>query len=151
MANYSKKFGGAVYLTLNGSLVTLTAEDITNPSFSYKAPSFYEAASLGKIDEALLTILTKFDSTVSGLVNVKEIEDKIDKVKNIPVLKQIITSELVITEFTIKPSDKDDKNVDLHNAKYAFGFGLRLTEGNTLGPVTLDGIAFSIELNQTAV
>lgn len=150
MANYSKKYGGAVYLTFNDELITLTAEDLSNPRFSYKAASFYDAASLGKIDEAIGAILTKFDNTVSGVVNVEDIKKKIGDLKSIPVLGQIVTSELVITEFTVQPSDKDDKGVDKQNGKYAFGFGLRLTQDNKLGPVTLDGVAFSVELNQTA-
>ena len=145
MASYSKTYGGAVYLTFSGELVTLTAADLKVPRFSYKADSFYDAASLGQIDQAIKSILTKFDDTIGGVINIKDITDEIDKLTNIPVLKQILTSELVITEFTIQPPDEGKTN-----GNYAFGFGLRLTQGNTLGPVTLDGVSFSIGLTQTA-
>ncbi|MCH2223804.1 MAG: hypothetical protein MK066_03465 [Crocinitomicaceae bacterium] len=145
MASYSKTYGGAVYLSFNGDLVTLTAADLTTPRFSYKADSFYDAASLGKIDDAITSILTKFDNTIGGIINVADIKDEIDKLTNIPVLGQILTSELVITEFTIQPADEGKTN-----GNYAFGIGLKLTQDNTLGPVTLDGVAFSIGLTQTA-
>lgn len=145
---YSKTYGGAVYLTFNDELVTLTAADLTNPRFSYKAESFYTAASLGKIDDAVITILTKFDQTVKNVVKVEDIKTKIESLKNIPVLGQILDSQLVITEFTIQPSDKNEKGEDLKNGRYAFGFGLRLTANNTLGPITLDGVTFSVALTQ---
>lgn len=144
---YSKTYGGAVYLTFNDELVTLTAADLSNPRFSYVADSFYTAASLGQIDDAVGSILTKFNENTG--VNVTDIKDKIKSLSNIPVLGQITTSELVITEFTIQPSDKDDKGVDKQNGRYAFGFGLRLTKDNKLGPITLDGVSFSVALTQT--
>lgn len=147
MANFSKTYGGTVYLTFNDELVTLTAADLSNPRFSYKADSFYTAASLGPIDDAVGSILTKFNENTG--VNVTDIKEKIKSLSNIPVLGQIITSELVITEFTIQPSDKDDKGVDKQNGHYAFGFGLRLTKDNKLGPITLDGVSFSVALTQT--
>jgi hypothetical protein len=145
MASYSKTYGGAVYLSFSGDLVTLTAPNLTVPRFSYKADSFYDAASLGQIDEAIVSILTKFDDTIGGIINVDDIKAEINKLTNIPVLGEILTSELVITEFTIQPADEGKTN-----GNYAFGFGLRLTQNNTLGPVTLDGVAFSIGLSQTA-
>lgn len=145
MASYSKTYGGAVYLTFNGELVTLTAADLKVPRFSYKADSFYDAASLGQIDQAITSILTKFDDTVGKVINIDDIKKEIDSLTNIPVLGQILTSELVITEFTIQPP-----NTGKTDGHYAFGFGLRLTKDNTLGPVTLDGVAFSIGLTQTA-
>lgn len=144
---YSKTYGGAVYLTFNDELVTLTADDLSNPRFSYKADSFYTAASLGQIDAAVTNILGKFNETTG--VNVDDIKSKIEGLTNIPVLGQILTSELVITEFTIQPSDKKG-SVDQKNGRYAFGFGLRLTQNNTLGPITLDGVSFSVALNQIA-
>jgi hypothetical protein len=143
---YSKTYGGAVYLTFNDELVTLTADDLSNPRFSYKADSFYTAASLGQIDVAVGNILSKFDGSTGVKATVKKA--KINGLTNIPVLGQILTSELVITEFTIQPSEKKGA-VDQKNGRYAFGFGLRLTKDNTLGPITLDGVSFSVELNQT--
>lgn len=145
MSTYSKKYGGTVYLSFNGELITLTAKDLTTPRFSYKAESFYDAVSLGKIADAITGILKKFDSTVGGVIKVADVTEKIDSLKNIPVLGQILTSELVIMEFTIQPPSTKDAT----DGKYAFGIGLKLTENNTLGPVTLDGVSFSIELNQT--
>lgn len=144
--NYTTSYGGAVYLSFNDELVTLTASDLANPRFSYEADSFYDAASLGKIDDAITSILTKFDSTIGKkIINVDDIKDEINSLTNIPVLGQILTSELVITEFVIQPADEGATN-----GKYAFGIGLRLTKDNKLGPVTLDGVTFSIGLTQTA-
>lgn len=145
MATYTKTYGGAVYLSFSGDLVTLTAPNLAVPRFSYKADSFYDAASLGQIDAAIVSILTKFDDTIGGVINVADITAEIDKLTNIPVLGEILTSELVITEFTIQPADEGKTN-----GNYAFGFGLKLTKNNTLGPVTLDGVAFSIGLTQTS-
>jgi hypothetical protein len=146
--SYTTKYGGAVYLSFGSEMITLTAADITKPRFSYKAESFYTAISLGTIQEAITTLLTKFDSVVGGIVNVADIKSQIDSLKDtIPPLAIILNSELVVTEFTVQPETEPGK-ADGH---YAFGFGLRTsaTQG-VLGPAKLDGISFSVILDQTA-
>lgn len=143
--SYTQKYGGAVYLTFNGENIVLTAADLKKPNFSYVADSFYDAVNLGKIQDAINSILTKFDSTVGGIVNPTEIENQLNTLKaNIPPLAALLDSNLLITQFVIQPPATGQ------TGKYAFGIGLQLTSNNTLGPVTLDGISFSVELNQTS-
>jgi hypothetical protein len=142
-SNYKPSYGGAVYLTFGESQIMLTTADITIPKFSYVSESFYTAVSLGQIKDALNTILAKF-SDISG-VDVTSVTEKIKSLSNLPVLGQILNSDLVITEFIVQPPSTATAKDDL----YSFGMGLRLTKDNKLGPITLDGIAFNIKLTQT--
>ncbi|MEN5434439.1 hypothetical protein ABE545_12405 [Sphingobacterium faecium] len=141
-SSYKPSYGGAVYLTFGESQIMLTTADITIPKFAYVSESFYTAVSLGQLNVALNTILTKF-SDVSG-VDVTSVTDKIKSLSNLPILKQILTAELVITEFVVQPPTTAAAKDDL----YSFGMGLRLTQDNKLGPITLDGVAFNIKLTQ---
>jgi hypothetical protein len=135
MTTYSKSYGATAYLTFNDTQIALTAKNISKPVFEYHADSFYTAASLGQIGTAIASIATKMGD-VLGDTAVKDIEDEINKAKDIPVLGQIIESELVITDFVINTPDK----------VYEFGLGLRLTEDNKLGPITLDGISILVKM-----
>lgn len=142
-STYAKSYGAAAYLTFNGRQIELTAADITIPRFSYVADSFYEAVNLGQFDAALAAIIAKFGST-TGL-NVDDIKAKIESLANIPVLGELITSEILITEFVISPETAAGKN----DGNYSFGIGAKLTKNNTIGPVTLDGISFTVKLQQS--
>ncbi len=144
--SYTKTYGGAVYLTFNGESITLTAADLTNPRFAFEIPNFYDAINLGQIQSALTSILNKFNSVIKGAVSLNDIEEQINNLTNIPVLGQILDSDLVITDFVVQPPSGQDAT----DGKYAFGFGLSLTSDNTLGPLTLDGVSFSVELTQNS-
>jgi hypothetical protein len=135
MTTYDKSYGATAYLTFNDTQIALTADDIKHPKFIYHADSFYTAASLGHIDTAIASIATKMGD-VLGATAADDIKSEIKKAKDIPVLGQIIESELVITDFVINTPDK----------VYEFGLGLRLTEDNKLGPVTLDGISILVKM-----
>lgn len=144
-SSYTTTYGAAVYLTFNDKQIMLTAADLKIPRFSYVAESFYDAVTLGTIGNAITTIASKIEGLgAAGLET--SIKSTIDGLSNIPVLKQIVQSDLVITEFVISPETAKDKK----DGNYSFGFGLRLTSNNKLGPITLDGIAFTVGLKQTS-
>lgn len=134
MTTYTKSFGATAYLTFNDTQIALTAADVKKPVFVYRAESFYTAASLGQLDTALTSISTKMSSVI-GPDTAQEITDQINGLTNIPVLKQVLTSELVVTDFVI----------DTQEDVYEFGLGLRLTRDNSLGPVTLDGVSILVK------
>lgn len=146
MSTYATTYGGAVYLSFGDKVITLTADDIKNPRFSYKADSFYTALSLGTIDTAIETIITKFNEALGQQITPQKIKEQIEELKTtIPPLAFVLNSDLVITEFTVQPENPEGAN----NGYYAFGFGLRTSpEDGKLGPVKLDGIAFSVQLKQ---
>jgi hypothetical protein len=135
MTTYSKSYGATAYLTFNDTQIALTAKNISKPVFEYHADSFYTAASLGHIDTAIASIATKMGD-VLGATAADDIKSEIKKAGDIPVLGQIIESELVITDFVINTPDK----------VYEFGLGLRLPEDTKLGPVTLDGISILVKM-----
>lgn len=138
MTTYEKSFGATAYLTFNDTQIALTAADVKKPKFIYRADSFYTAASLGKLDKAISSIAGKMGEVIgSGTAN--EISTEINKLTEIPVLGQVLTSELVVTDFVINTPEK----------VYEFGLGLRLTENNKLGPVTLDGISILVKVTGT--
>jgi hypothetical protein len=143
-STYATTYGGAVYLTFGDSQIMLTAANLKIPRFSYVSESFYTAVSLGQIKDALTQILNKFSDETG--ISVDTVTTQIDSLSNLPVLGQILKSELVITEFVIQPPSSDTAK----DGRYSFGIGLKLTEGNTLGPITLDGVSFNIALTQTA-
>jgi hypothetical protein len=140
---YSKNYSGAVYLTFNDTQLMLTAANLSIPRFSYVADSFYTAVTLGKIEVVLKLILGKF-SSVTG-ISVDEVTAKIESFSNLPVLDKILTSELIITEFVIQPPSAGKTD-----GIYSFGMGLKLTEDVSIGPVKLDGVSFTVTLNQIA-
>lgn len=135
MTTYTKSFGATAYLTFNDTQIALTADDVKNPKFIYHAESFYTAASLGQLDNAITSISTKMGSVI-GPETASDITNQINSLTDIPVLGQILTSELVVTDFVINVPDK----------VYEFGLGLRLTENNSLGPVTLDGVSILVKV-----
>ncbi len=143
-SNYTTTYGGAVYLTFGDSQIMLTAANLKIPRFSYVSESFYTAVSLGQINTALTSILNKFSDSTG--ISVETVTDQINSLSNLPVLKQILTAELVITEFVIQPPS----SAAATDGKYSFGMGLKLTQDNKLGPITLDGVSFNIALTQTS-
>jgi hypothetical protein len=138
MTEYNKSFGATAYLTFNDTQIALTAADVKNPKFIYHAESFYTAASLGQLDNAITSISGKMQAVI-GADTADEITQQISNLSELPVLGQILTSELVVTDFVINTPDK----------VYEIGLGLRLTENNTLGPVTLDGISILVKVKGT--
>lgn len=143
-SKYTTTYGGAVYLTFGDTQIMLTAANLKIPRFSYVSESFYTAVSLGQIQNALTVILKKF-SDATG-ITVESVKKQINDLTNIPVLSQILTAELVITEFVIQPPS----TAEAIDGKYSFGMGLKLTTDNKLGPISLDGVSFNIALNQTS-
>jgi hypothetical protein len=135
---YEKTFGATAYLTFNENQIALTAKDLQNPRFEYHAESFYTAASLGDLDTAVKKIAEKMKEVI-GEDTVDAIKKAIDSLKDIPVLGQIVSGKLVITDFVINKPDM----------VYEFGLGLRLTENNKLGPVSLDGISILVTATGT--
>lgn len=148
MSKYATTYGGAVYLSFGDKMITLTAADIKSPRFSYKAESFFTAISLGSIQNAITSLIDKFNDT-TGLPSPDNITEQIKSAtESIPPLKFLISSsDIVVTEFTVQPETETDKN----DGYYAFGFGIRSknNEGQ-FGPITLNGIAFSVQLRQTS-
>ncbi len=140
-ATYDTSYSGAVYLTINGTQIMLTAANLSIPRFSYVADSFYEAIKLGSISKGIPLIMAKF-SDITGVSSDSLIE-KINSFTNLEILKPITTADLVITEFVVQPSTTD--KID---GKYSFGFGLSLNKGNKIGPVTLDGVSFTVSFIQ---
>lgn len=138
MTDYTKSFGATAYLTFNDTQIALTAADVKNPRFVYHAESFYTAASLGQLDNAITSISGKMQGVI-GADTANDIKQQVSNLSDIPVLNQILTSELVVTDFVINTPDK----------VYEFGLGLRLTENNKLGPVTLDGISILVKVKGT--
>jgi hypothetical protein len=133
---YDKSFGATAYLTFNDTQIALTAADVKHPKFIYRADSFYTAPSLGELNKAISSIAGKMGEVIDEKIK-GTIENEIENLTEIPVLKQVLTSELVVTDFVINVPEK----------VYEFGLGLRLPkEDNTLGPVTLDGISILVKM-----
>jgi len=140
---YTTTYGGAVYLSINNTKLMLTAADIRTPRFSYVAPSFYEAVTVGKIADAITAVANKITGMPSDTESA--MSTKIKSLTNIPVLGEILTADLKITEFVVEP----ETIAGAADAKYSFGFGLEFNSEIALGPIKLDGVSFTVKLQQT--
>lgn len=136
---YNKSFGATAYLTFNDKQIALTAENIKSPRLVYHAESFYTAVSLGKLNDAITSISKKMESVIDSKT-AEEIVSEVNNLSGMPVLGEILESELVITDFVIDHSKE--------KYEYEFGLGLRLTGDKKLGPVALDGISINVKATQ---
>ncbi len=138
---YTKTFGATAYLTFNGEQIALSAKDLTNPQFVYHAESFYTAPSFGSLEDLIGAVVEKLGD-IGTNINVADITSEIKKLSSIPVLGALLQGQIVITDFVI----------DKPNNTYEFGFGMRFTDSSaahSIGPVSLDGVAFLVKLVQT--
>ena len=89
MTDYTKSFGATAYLTFNDTQIALTAADVKNPRFVYHAESFYTAASLGQLDNAITSISGKMQGVI-GADTANDIKQQVSNLSDIPVLNQIL-------------------------------------------------------------